>query len=252
MKTIIVFALALLTGCSSLKTTDQRAFTWNGDAAVAYFKANAVARQNGEREVNRMLQQFPAGAFDLQVGIPQSQVTENGQVRMIIPVKMNFKREWLIKFFQNLYALNEDDGGMAQITVHSLYDMYDTQDVWNKADVVRGTVRFRGRELFTKIQSTMTASRPTIRVSLRDRGNRVVYTQLVNAPSLSHDGAYPGVPVFVEIGNRSNYSMINLKWPMTPYQMDIHGDQPVWTSAEILVNPKILEQVSQIYVDIVK
>jgi hypothetical protein len=252
MKTIIMAVLILLTGCNSLKTTDQRAFTWNGDAAVAYMKANALARQSAEREVDRMLREFPANAFDLQVGIPQSQVTENGQVNMVIPVKMNFKREWLIKFFQNLYALNEDDGGMAQITVHSLYDMYDTQDVYNKADVVRGTVRFRGRETFTKIQSVMTSSRPTIKVSLLDRQNRTIHTQLVNAPSLSHNGAYPGVPVFVDIGNRSNYSMINLKWPMTPYQMDIYGNQPVWTSADILVNPQILGQVSQIRVDIVK
>jgi hypothetical protein len=252
MKLFTIIIAILLVGCSSLKTTDQRAFTWNGDAAVAYFKANALARQDGQREVDRMLKEFPVGAFDLQVGIPQSQVTESGQVSMIIPVKMNFKREWLIKFFQNLYALNEDDGGMAQISVHTLYDMYDTQDVYNKADVVRGTVRFRGRETFTKIQSVMTSSRPTIRVTLKDHQGRVVYTQLVNAPSLSHDGAYPGVPVFVDIGNRSNYSMINLKWPMTPYQMDINGSQPVWTSANILVNPKILGQVSQIYVDIVK
>ena len=251
MKTIIVIALVLLSGCSSLKTTDQRGGQWNGDAAVAYLKNDALARQRADAELNKMLKDFPAKTFDLQVGITETQATADGRVGMVIPVKLNFKREWLIKFWQHIYALNEDDGGTAQITVRTLYDMYDTKDVYSQADVVQGTTSFKDLGRFNMIQQRMVSARPNLRVNLIDAQNRVIYTQIVDTPALSHSNVYAGVPVFVDIGNRSNYTRLNLKWPVTPYQMTIDGSQPIWTSAQITVTPQIAHQTRRIYVDIV-
>jgi len=251
MKKYILALALVLTGCSSLKTTDQRAYTWNGDAAVAYLKANALARQQADRELNQMLKDFPARCFDLQVGIPQTQPVSAGTVNMVIPVKLNFKREWLIKFWQHLYALNEDDGGTAQITVRTLYDMYDTKDVYNQADVVQGTVTFKDTGRFNMIQNRMVTARPNLLVRLIDRQNRVIYRQIVDTPALSHSGVYAGVPVFVDIGNRSNYSRLNLQWPKAPYQMMINGSQPIWTSAQITVNTALANQTQRIEVDVV-
>ena len=195
MKYIIIFFATLLIGCSSLKTTDQRGGQWNGDAAVAYLKNNALARQRADAELNKMLRDFPANCFDLQIGITQTQAELDGRVNMLIPVKLNFKREWLIKFWQHLYALNEEDGGMAQITVKTLYDMYDTKDVYNEADVVQGTVSFKDLGRFNMIQNRMVSARPNLRVSLIDSRDRVIYTQIVDTPALSHSNIYAGVPV---------------------------------------------------------
>lgn len=241
----------VLSGCSSLKTTDQRAYTWNGDAAVAYLKADAMARQQADRELNQMLRDFPAKTFDLQVGIVQTQPDPSGRVDMVIPVKLNFKRDWLIKFWQHLYALNEADGGTAQITVKTLYDMYDTKDVYNEADVVQGTVTFKDVGRFNMIQNRMISARPNLLVRLVDSQNRVIYRQVVDTPALSHSGVYAGVPVFVDVGNRSNYSRLNLQWPKAPYQMLINGSQPVWTSAQISVNSAIVAQTRRVEVDVI-
>ena len=251
MKYIIIFFATLLVGCSSLKTTDQRGGQWNGDAAVAYLKTNALARQRADVELNKMLSDFPANTFDLQVGITQTQPTADGQVGMVIPVKLNFKREWLIKFWQHLYALNQDDGGMAQITVKTLYDMYDTKDVYNEADVIQGVVSFSDLGRFNMIQNRMVSARPNLRVSLINSQNQVIYTQIVDTPALSHSNIWAGIPVFVDVGNRSNYTRLNLKWPTAPYQMTINGSQPIWTSAQIAISPQIAQQARRIYVDVV-
>lgn len=241
----------LLAGCSSLKTTDQRAYTWNGDAAVAYMKTNALARQRADAELSKMLQEFPYKTFDLQVGIVETQPDAYGRVGMVIPVKLNFKRDWLIRFWQHLYALNEEDGGMAQITVKTLYDMYDTKDVYNQADVVQGTVNFRDLGRFNMIQNRMVSRRPNLLVSLINAQDRVIYRQVVDTPALSHSGIYAGVPVFVDVGDRSNYTRFNLKWPVAPYQMTINGSQPIWTTAQIVVDPVIASQTRKLTVNIV-
>jgi len=251
MKNLIVILALALAGCSSLKTTDQRGGQWNGDAAVAYLKNNALARQRADAELTKMLRDFPANCFDLQVGITQTQATYDGRVDMLIPVKLNFKREWLINFWQHLYALNEEDGGMAQITVRTLYDMYDTKDVYNQADVVQGTVSFKDLGRFNMIQNRMVSARPNLRVSLINSRDQVIYTQIVDTPALSHSNIYAGVPVFVDIGDRSNYARFNLKWPKTPYQMTINGSQPIWTGAQITVTPQIAQQTRRIYVDVI-
>jgi hypothetical protein len=252
MKNLIVIAMVLLAGCSSLKTTDQRGGQWNGDAAVAYLKANALARQRADAELNRMLKDFPARTFDLQVGIVESRSAGPGLVQLVIPVKMNFKREWLINFWQHIYALNEENGGMAQITVKSLYDMYDTKDVYNQADVVGGTVSFGDLGRYKQIQQAMVYSRPNIQVKLLDSRNQAIWTQIVDTPALSHTGIYAGVPVFVDIGNRSNYTRFNLKWPVAPFQMTIDGHSPIFTAAQIVVPTQISAQVREIRVDIVR
>lgn len=251
MKKYIAILAILLAGCSSLKTTDQRGGQWNGDAAVAYLKNNALARQQADAELNKMLADFPAKTFDLQVGITQVQAAPDGRIELLIPVKLNFKREWLINFWQHIYALNEEDGGLAQITVRTLYDMYDTKDVYSQADVVQGTVSFKDLGRFNMIQKRMVTARPNLRVSLIDSRDRVIYTQIVDTPALSHSNIYAGVPVFVDIGDRSNYTRFNLKWPVTPYQMTINGSQPVWTSAQVAVVPQIARQVSRVHVDII-
>ena len=249
-KYILILALAVV-GCSSLKTTDQRGFTWNGDAAVAYLKTNAQARQRADAELATMLKDFPAKTFDLQVGIIQTRPVNAGQSQMTIPVKMNFKRDWLIKFWQHLYALNQDDGGMAQITVKTLYDMYDTKDVYNEADVVQGTVTFGDLGRFTMIQQRMVSSRPNLLVKLLDSKNRVVWSQIVDTPALSHSNIYAGVPVFVDVGNRSNYTRFDLKWPRTPYQMTIDGHTPIFVAPEITLDNQILVHARKVTVDIV-
>jgi hypothetical protein len=251
MKYIIIFFATLLVGCSSLKTTDYRGGQWNGDAAVAYLKANALARQQADAELNKMLADFPARTFDLQVGITQLRPISTYQSQMTIPVKMNFKREWLIKFWQHLYALNQDDGGMAQITVKTLYDMYDTKDVYNEADVVQGTVTFGDLGRFNMIQNRMVSTRPNLLITLLDAQNRVVWRQVVDVPALSHSNIYAGVPVFVDIGDRSNYTRFNLKWPKTPYQMTIDGHSPIFVAPEITVDNRILAQTRKITVNIV-
>ena len=140
---------------------------------------------------------------------------------------------------------------MAQITVKTLYDMYDTNDVYYKADVVQGTVSFKDLGRFNMIQRRMVSARPNLRVSLIDSRDRVIYTQVIDTPALSHSNIYAGIPVFVDIGERSNYTRFNLKWPVTPYQMTINGSQPIWTSAQITVTPQVAQQVRRIYVDIV-
>lgn len=251
MNKYILILAVFLAGCSSLKTTDQRAYTWNGDAAVAYLKTNNLARQRADLELNRMLADFPAKTFDLQVGITQTQAGPDGRVEMVIPVKLNFKRDWLIRFWQHLYALNQEDGGMAQITVKSLYDMYDTNDVYNKTDVVQGTVSFRDLDRFTMIQNRMVTARPNLKVTLLNSQNQAIYSQIVDTPALSHSNIWAGIPVFVDVGNRSNYTRFNLKWPIAPYQMTIDGSQPIWTAAQIAVNPQIAQQARKIYVDVV-
>ena len=250
MKKYILVLLLALVGCSSLKTTDQRSFTWNGDAAVLYLKTNAQARAKADAELDRMLADFPAKTFDLLVGIPETRPTMQGQVELTIPVKMNFKRDWLINFWQHLYALNQKDGGAAQITVKSLYDMYDTNDVYYKADVVQGTVSFADTGRFLQIQRAMVISRPNIQVTLLDSKNRPIFTQIVNTPSLSHAGLYPGVPVFVDIGDRSN--MYWFKFPIAKYQMTIDGHTPIFTAAQIVVSQRIADQTRDILVDIVR
>jgi hypothetical protein len=252
MKTLIVLITAALVGCSSLKTTDQRGGQWNGDAAVAYLKANALARKRADAELNKMLKDFPARTFDLQVGIVESRSAGPGLVQLVIPVKMNFKRDWLINFWQHIYALNEEDGGMAQITVKSLYDMYDTADVYNKADVVGGTVSFGDLGRYKQIQQAMVYSRPNIQVKLLDSRNQAIWTQIVDTPALSHTGIYAGVPVFVDIGNRSNYTRFNLKWPIAPFQMTIDGHTPIFTAAQIIVPTQISAQVREVRVDIIR
>lgn len=251
MKKYILILVMFLAGCSSLKTTDQRAFTWNGDAAVSYMQANALARQRADSELNRMLREFPYNTFDLQVGIIESRPDATGRLSLVIPVKLNFKRDWLIKFFQHLYALNEDDGGMAQITVKTLYDMYDTNDVYNKADNIQGIVSFRDLGRFTQIQSRMVSARPNLLVAVLDSKDRVIFRQVVDTPPLSHSGVYSGIPVFVDVGNRSNYTRFNLKWPVAPYQMTIDGSQPILTTAQITLDPSLAVQAHKIRVDVI-
>lgn len=251
MKKLFIIFTILLAGCSSLKTTDQRGGQWNGDAAVAYLKANNLARQRADAELSKMLLDFPAKTFDLQLGITETRVVNAQQAELVIPVKLNFKRDWLIKFWQHLYALNQEDGGLAQITVKTLYDMYDTNDVYDKADVVQGTVSFRDLDRFTMIQNRMVSKRPNLKVMLLNSAGQVIYSQIADTPALSHSNIYAGVPVFVDVGNRSNYTRFNLKWPVTPYQMTIDGSQPIWTAAQITVDTKILNQTRKIYVDIV-
>jgi hypothetical protein len=214
-------------------------------------KANALARQRADAELNQMLQEFPYKTFDLQVGIIETRPDNAGRVNMVIPVKLNFKRDWLIKFWQHLYALNEENGGMAQITVKTLYDMYDTKDVYNEADVVQGTVTFGDLGRFNMIQNRMVSARPNLLVTVIDSRDRVIFRQVVDTPALSHSGIYAGVPVFVDIGDRSNYTRFGLKWPKTPYQMTINGSQPIWTTAQITLDPALANQARKIKVDIV-
>lgn len=250
-KYALILLLLTLFGCSSLKTTDYRGGQWNGDATVAYLNANALARQQADTELNQMLQNFPAHTFDLQLGITQTRTISPYQSQMTIPVKMNFKRDWLIKFWQHLYALNQDDGGMAQITVKTLYDMYDTNDVYYQADVVQGTVTFADLGRFQMIQRRMVSSRPNLLVTLLDSQNRVVWSQIVDTPALSHSNIYAGIPVFVDVGNRSNYTRFDLKWPKTPYQMTIDGHTPIFVAPEITVDNQILAQTRKVTVNIV-
>jgi hypothetical protein len=251
MKKYILILVLALVGCSSLKTTDQRAFTWNGDAAVAYMKVNAQARQRADADLTKMLKDFPAKTFDLQIGITEIRPVSAYQAQITVPIKMNFKREWLINFWQHLYALNQDDGGVAQITVKSLYDMYDTKDVYNQADVVQGTVTFGDLGRFQMIQQRMISTRPNILITLSDAQNRVIWSQIVDTPALSHSNVYAGVPVFVDVGNRSNYTRFDLKWPKTPYQMTIDGHSPIFTAADIVVDNRIATQTRKISATIV-
>ena len=107
MKKYILILVLAITGCSSLKTTDQRAFQWNGDAAVAYLKANALARQRADAELNKMLQEFPAKTFAAGV------ISSWGAIAITPPVSEAFGNDF------QLFVVGENCSAFAHCDVMS-------------------------------------------------------------------------------------------------------------------------------------
>jgi predicted nucleic acid-binding protein len=248
MKNLIVIATVLLMGCSALKTTDQRNGSFNAQQniqEVAYFNTIKEARL---RMVKEKLQAFPQKSFDIQVGTPQL-ATQN---QLLVPVKVNFNQDWLMSLWQLVYAVSDENGGMSQITVHTVYDIAGP-DRWNTADVVRGTAFFIDTNMWNLVTQTMVSSRPNLRVTLIDQQNRVISTQIVDMPALSHSYTDQTTPVFVQVGPQNDF----MWWPLRPgprpaYRMQINGDQPISITANIMVDSSKIKQVARVHVDIVR
>ena len=248
MKTLIVIATVFLMGCSALKTTNQRSASFNAQENtenIAYLNTIKEARL---RMVREKLSAFPQKSFDIQVGTPKL-VAQN---QLLVPIKANFNQDWLMSLWQLIYAVSDENGGMSQITVHTVYDV-NGPDRWNTADVVRGTAFFVDTNMWKLVSQTMFDSRPNLRVSLLDRNNRVISTQIVDWPSLSHSYTDQTTPVFVQVGAQNDF----MWWPLRPgprptFRMQINGDMPISLTANIMVDPYKVAQIAKVHVDIVR
>ena len=246
-KYIVILALALA-GCSALKTTDQRTSSFNSQQnmqEVAYFNTIKEARLRMARE---KLQAFPQKSFDIQVGTPKLAT----QSQLLVPIKINFNQDWLISLWQLVYAVSDENGGMSQITVHTVYNI-NGRDRWDTADVVRGTAFFVDDNMYRLVKQTIVDSRPNLKVTLLDHNNRVISTQIVDMPSLSQSYTDQSTPVFVRVGAQNDFMWWPLRvGPRPPLRMQINGDMPIGITANIIVDPYKIAQIARIHVDVVR
>jgi hypothetical protein len=247
MKNLIVIATVLLVGCSALKTTDQRNGSFNAQQniqEVAYFNTINEARLRMARE---KLAAFPLKSFDIQAGSAKL-VSFN---QLAIPVKINFNQDWLMSLWQLIYAVSDENGGMSQITVHTVYNI-NGKDRWDTADVVRGTAFFVDDNMWKLVKQTIVDSRPNLRVTLIDRNNRVISAQIIDMPALSQSYTDQSTPVFVRVGPQNDAMWWPLRvGPRPPFRMQINGDMPISITANITVDPAKVSQIARIHVDVV-
>lgn len=248
MKTLIMIATVFLLGCSALKTTDQRSSSFNAQQNVQEVAVFNTIKEARLRMVREKLTAFPQKSFDIQVGTP-TLVTQN---QLLIPIKANFNQKWLMELWQLVYAVSDENGAMSQITVHTVYDI-NGPDRWDTADVVRGTAFFVDTNMWNLVTQTMVSSKPNLRVTLIDRQNKVISTQIVDWPALSHSYTDQRTPVFVQVGPQNDFMWWPLKpGPRPPYRMQINGDMPIGLTANITVNPYTAKQIARVHVDIVR
>jgi hypothetical protein len=248
MKKYIVISLLFLIGCSSLKTTDQRSGTFDAQSNMQDIAVFNTIKEARIRMVREKLQAFPQKSFDVQVGTPKL-ATQN---QLLVPIKINFNQEWLISLWQLVYAVSDENGAMSQITVHTVYNI-NGPDRYNTANVVRGTAFFIDTNMWNLVTQTMVSSRPNLRVTLIDRQNRAISTQIIDMPALSHSYTDQSTPVFVQVGPQNDAMWIPWrKGPRPAYRMQINGDQPIGITANITVDPYKVAQIARVHVDIVR
>ena len=121
------------------------------------------------------------------------------------------------------------------------------------ADVVRGTAFFVDTNMWNLVTQTMVSSRPNLRVTLIDRQNRAISTQIVDWPALSHSYTDQTTPVFVQVGPQNDFHWWPYRvGPRPLYRMQINGDMPISLTANITVNPYTANQIARVHVDIVR
>jgi uncharacterized protein YceK len=251
MKNLIVIAAVLLAGCSALKTQNAPNTAFNGTAYTADINQQISKQQKDLTQLNKLLAQFPRQAMDIEM-LPLQVVSQHGnQTTANIVVKANFKQEWLIGLWQNLYALGDPDGAMSQIDVSTVYDV-NGPDHWDTARYVRGMVKFRDRAVFDTVARNMFNSNPTVQLTFVNAKNQAVHTMIVDMPALTHSYTDQTTPVFVDVGWKPVMRPINFNWPIAPLQLRINSSQPIWMPGQITVDTGILTQTTRIFAQIVR
>lgn len=251
MKNLIAIAVVLLTGCSALKTSNSPNIAFNGRAYTADITQQAAQQQKDLTELNKLLAQFPRQAMDVEMAPPQVVSQQGTTTTMNIVVKANYKQDWLIGVWQNLYALGDPDGGMSQIEVNTVYNITGP-DHWDTARYVRGIVKYRDRAVFDTVARNIINNSPTVQLTFINAQNQAIHTMLVDMPALTHSYTDQTTPVFADQGYKTVMRPLNFNWPVAPLQLRVNGDQPIWMPGQITVDSGMLAQTARINAQIVR
>ena len=249
-KYIAVLALALA-GCSALKTNNAPNAYFSGSADVADIRQQIAQKQNNVVQLQKLLADFPGRAMDIETSQPKILSQNGNQISLEITIKSNFKQQWLINLWQNLYGLGDPGGRVTQISVYTAYDI-NGPDHWDTSRFVRGTVKYADRLTYNTVMRELVSSNPTVRLTFINQRNQALYTQVVDVPALTHSYVDQTTPVFVDVGWKSDMRPFNFDWPVAPIQMRIRGDQPIYTKALVTVDSAIIAQTTRINAQMIR
>ena len=213
----------------------------DGATASVSFQTAVYERQSGDRLLASVLKDFPQRAFEIQIGKSRVTFTGNRQAKLEIPIVVEFSKHYLDSLWAALEATQNTNGGTTEITLKSA-GMFG----------VGGTVGYTDDVKFRMLRQTLVDTKPMIKVTLLTAQNQVVASFLHNMVSLTHDGAFQGVPVFVDVGWRRPSFLTQGPASNAPYQMLIDGRRAIATTIGVDIDPLALAQITQIKAEIVR
>ena len=208
----------------------------DGATAVVSFKTIVNERQTGDQLLQSVLNDFPRRAFDIEIGKTQVILAGQRTAQLQIPIKVKLNSNYLDSLWAALDATQNSGGRTAEITV-------------NLGMFSGGTATYTDDIKYRLVNAAMVWSKPVVRINLMSAQNQVVASALYNMPALSHDGAYAGTPVFVDVGKKTP------KWGklgIAPYQIVIGGGVLVPATVVFDIDSALLAQVTQVHVEIVR
>jgi hypothetical protein len=204
------------------------------DGATAAVNINSIVRerQDGDRLLATVLNDFPRRAFDVKIGKTQVTFDGNRQSRLEVPITVNFSSHYLDSLWAALSATENKNGNGSAITVK-------TSGLFGG-----GTAYYTDTYKYYQVKNQMISLNLLVKVSLLNDQNQVVYSEKYDFPALTHSRTWPGDPVLVDPAYRGN--------SQTAYQLLVDGRRALSVTVQIPATPAILQQISRVNVEIVR
>jgi hypothetical protein len=177
-------------------------------------------RQSGDRVTGAVLADFPRNAFDVTAESVRVSLDRNRQVQLEVPYRIRWNYNYLV-------SLGETLGATAQQPVAGFCDRYPNDRNCASTSYVHlisgrppsGTGRWFGWNntygyqdsvRVDQIRQAVAATRPQVRLTVLDDGNRTLFRRCVSHPELDHNiGTQAPRMYFAEFQNSPVRAVIN-------------------------------------------